>query len=269
MTDGPARPAGAPGCELVAHRAGNDLAALRAAERCADLVEVDVHRHRGRLEARHAKVLWPTRRLWERWHLLPTGSTAVEVTDVLAAAAPGTHLLLDLKGANRAVAREAARLAAGRRPLTASTKPWWVLGPLRGTGIRTVRSAGNRLELALLLWLPIGRRVDGFGVHHRLLTPRIAARLRRRAGLLFAWGIEDRPTAERVAGWGVTGLILDDLGLLTELAAARSPHGDGGAAPAEAALGHGEAHERQQGAEGGVEDVVVAREHHGQDHQHG
>jgi glycerophosphoryl diester phosphodiesterase len=41
---------------VVAHRAGNDLARLRAAlDAGADLVEADIHAFRGRLEVRHHK----------------------------------------------------------------------------------------------------------------------------------------------------------------------------------------------------------------------
>jgi glycerophosphoryl diester phosphodiesterase len=188
-------------------------------ERSASLVEVDLHWSRRRLEVRHAKVLWPTRRLWERWHLLPAATSVPLLADVLAAAAPDTHLMLDLKGVSPRVAREARAALGDRRPVTVSTKAWWVLRPLRGSGVRRVRSAGNRFELLLLLWLPFGRRVDGVGVHQRLLTERVVRRLRRRVDVVFAWAVDDDVTARRLVAWGVTGLILDDEGLLARLAA--------------------------------------------------
>lgn len=209
--------------ELIAHRAGNTPARARRVQGAVDAVEVDLHWRQRRLEVRHAKVLWPTRRLWERWHLLPSDAPVPELADVLAATEPDTHLLLDLKGVTRRVGREALRALGDRRPVTVSSKAWWVLGPLRGTGVRTIRSAGNRIELFLLRHAPFGRRVDGMGVHQRLLTEEVVAALRRRVDVLFAWGVEDDETAHRLTRWGVTGLIVDDEELLGRLAEPGEP----------------------------------------------
>ena len=45
---------------LIAHRAGNDPAHLRAAEAAsADVIEADLHLWRGRLELRHLKTAGP------------------------------------------------------------------------------------------------------------------------------------------------------------------------------------------------------------------
>ena len=203
--------------ELIAHRAGNDPADLRRVQGSVDAVEVDLHWRQRRLEVRHAKVLWPSRRLWERWYLLPRRHEVPQFADVLDAADPGTHLLLDLKGLSPRVGREALRVLGDRRPVTVSSKAWWVLAALRGTGVRTVRSAGNRLELFLLRRAPIGRGVDGMGVHQRQLTETVVRALRRRVDVLFAWGVEDDETAHRLARWGVTGLIVDDEELLARL----------------------------------------------------
>lgn len=59
----------------IAHRAGNDLAALRTAvELGVDLLEADVHVRAGRLEVRHSKQLRPLPVLWDR------GPAGVELT---------------------------------------------------------------------------------------------------------------------------------------------------------------------------------------------
>jgi hypothetical protein len=51
----------------VAHRAGNNLADLRAALAAGvDLVEADVHLYRGALEVRHRKAVGPNY-YWEQW----------------------------------------------------------------------------------------------------------------------------------------------------------------------------------------------------------
>lgn len=204
--------------ELIAHRAGNDLDTLRRLEPVADLLEVDVHRFRGRLEVRHAKVLWPTGRLWERWEVLRRGAPRPALDHVLAAAAPSTHLLLDLKGVSPRVAGAVRDALGERRPVTVSTKPWWLLRSFRGTGVRTIRSVGNRFELFLLLWLPVGRRgVDGVGVHQRLLSRTLVSKLRRRVDVVYCWDVVDRRRADELTSWGVTGLIVDDEDLLTDL----------------------------------------------------
>ncbi len=51
--------------ELVAHRAGNTAATARLSLGKVDMIELDVHVLRGRVEVRHAKVLRPTRRLFD------------------------------------------------------------------------------------------------------------------------------------------------------------------------------------------------------------
>lgn len=201
--------------ELVAHRAGNSVAALRRAEPIADAIELDVHLgRRGRLEARHAKTLWPTRRLWERWYLLPRDTPVVSVDDIVAAAQPGTHLWLDLKGVSPRVAQAAEAAVADRACVTVSSKSWWLLRRFHGApGRRTFRSAGNRLELTLVRWLPSRVRTDGTVVHQRLLDDGVIGRLRRR-GDVATWAVTDLDHAVRLAEAGVDGVIVDELDLI-------------------------------------------------------
>lgn len=258
-----------PDVELIAHRAGNDPATVRRLAGEVDLVEVDLHAFRDRLEVRHAKVLWPTSRLWERWRVLPASHPRPSFAEVLAAVPPGAHLLLDLKGFTARVSRRALRQLGPEHQVTVSSKGWWLLRPFGRRGVRTVRSAGNRVELWLLLRVPVGRRVEGYGVHQRLLTAPVAGELRRRRPVLFAWGVTDRATAERLAGWGVTGLIIDDEALLAEL---RGPAGVGGAvtgaqAVPEGDTGHAQAGQGDDRPQQGVDDVVVAGEDDRRRHQ--
>ncbi len=202
--------------EFIAHRAGNDPALLRDAEqRGADAVEVDVHLSgRDRLEVRHGKRLWPTARLWEKWYLLPSAASVPSLQEILDAAEPSTQLWLDLKGPDPRLARQVFATIQGRHPLIVSTKAWWLLKRFGDVvGIRTVRSAGNRFELFLLLWLPSRSKVDGAVVAYRLLSPQVLARLLRR-GLVFTWGVDDAAAIQALSDGGVTGVILDDLGLM-------------------------------------------------------
>ncbi len=207
--------------EFVAHRAGNTIEKVRNAGDRADLVELDVHLGPGHsLEVRHGKTLWPTqfvgrqRRLWEKWHVLPADTSTPMVEEILDAAGPGTVLWFDLKGVSPRLPRHLVRAIADRRPITVSSKSWWLLSPLAALeGVRTIRSAGNRFELALLLWLPSRTRLDGAVIHRRLLTEAIVARLLQR-GLLFTWAVDSRQDIEWLESRGVSGVIVDDLDLL-------------------------------------------------------
>ncbi len=199
--------------EVIAHRAGNSVQKLTAAERLVDLVEIDLHRGRGgRIEVRHAKSLWPTKRLWEKWYLLPRNTQVPELAEILDAAHPDTTFWFDLKGPDPRLAH-AVLAVAGDRQYTVSTKAWWLLKPFQNLdGVRTVRSAGNRFELALLLWLPSRTKVDGSVVHHRLLTASMAKRLLGR-GPVFSWGAQDTATVRALVEVGANGVILDDIAL--------------------------------------------------------
>jgi glycerophosphoryl diester phosphodiesterase len=85
---------------LVAHRAGNQLDLLRAAEaeHRGAIVEADVHLFRGRVEIRHLKTLGPLPVFWDCWQLAPPWRAHLQLSDLLAAASPETELMLDLKG---------------------------------------------------------------------------------------------------------------------------------------------------------------------------
>lgn len=212
--------------ELIAHRAGNRPGEATSAV-AADVVELDVHLADGRLEVRHEKRVWGTRRLWERWYLLPSDTPRWTLAEALADVGPDVHLMLDLKGVSPRVATAVAHEVAARPAVTVSTKSWWLLprfGPL--DGVRTFRSAGNRLELALLLHVPSRVHPDGVVVHQRLLDAATVRRLRRRAALVWSWGAADRTGVDRLATAGVDGVILDDLALIGALRAERGPTGD-------------------------------------------
>src|SRR4029079_6083948 len=70
----------------IAHRAGNSLAGLHAANRLGvDVIECDVHHHRGRLEVRHLKTAGPLPFLWDRWELVSAAATRLGPAEMLAA----------------------------------------------------------------------------------------------------------------------------------------------------------------------------------------
>jgi glycerophosphoryl diester phosphodiesterase len=201
---------------FLAHRAGNDLERLRLAESVgADLVEADVHLHRGRLELRHVKRLGPLPVVWDRWYLEAAPQRALLLEDVLAASRPETRLMLDLKGLDgRLPGRVVAALerAGDARDVTVCSRTWRLLERLpRDGSLRRVLSAGNERQVER-----IGRRaralgVDGVSVHSRLLTP---ARVRSLADVvprIMTWAVATIDHLHALAATGVNGFILDDL----------------------------------------------------------
>jgi glycerophosphoryl diester phosphodiesterase len=198
---------------VLAHRAGNDLAALRSAEALGvDAIEADVHLFRGRLEVRHLKTVGPIRIYWDRWRLCGPGVVILDLETLLDAAHPTTELMLDLKGLD-------PRLGAGvlatleRHPdarVTLCSRRWRHLTLFEGRpGVRLVRSVGNRSQLRAVWRQLASRPLDGICIHRRLVTPALVAELRGRVPLVMTWPVNTRETAHRLAGWGVNGLISD------------------------------------------------------------
>ena len=94
----------------IAHRAGNSLAGLHAAnELGVDVIECDVHEHRGRLEVRHLKTAGPLPLLWDRWELASASAPRLGLDELLRADEHGTTFMLDLKGRRTSAARSVAR----------------------------------------------------------------------------------------------------------------------------------------------------------------
>src|SRR3954465_3721379 len=113
---------------LVAHRAGNDPALLRRAERVrARLIEADVHLRRGRVEVRHLKTLGPLPVLWDRWYLAPLRTPRLELAALLAATAPAPPPTLDPQGRAPELSWRVAGLLT--RPVSVCSRRWRLLEP--------------------------------------------------------------------------------------------------------------------------------------------
>lgn len=212
----------------VAHRAGNNLADLRAALAAGvDLVEADVHLYRGALEVRHRKALGP-HLYWEMWTEVRRRRDLIvpELREVLAVAAGDPRLMLDLKGPSPAVAGRVAqeiRTYAPDVPLTVCTKQWGMLDAFAGDPhIGQVLSASDPLQLARLRARLRRRRAYGLSIRLSLLTKAVVDELRRATDLILAWPVDTEAALAQARRVGVSGVISKNLPMLSRLVAQRT-----------------------------------------------
>ena len=197
--------------ELVAHRAGNTVATALLALGKVDMIELDVHVLRGRVEVRHAKVLRPTRRLWEKWYFLPSGTTGVPIETVLSALPPTTPLMIDLKCFTRRSAQLIMQTLPDQTPVIASTRNWWVLRPFRSRpNTRVLHSCGAKWQLWWALRWSTFAPGEGVCVHQRRITADVADGLHARTPLVFCWGVATGQRVSELQRLGITGVIADD-----------------------------------------------------------
>jgi glycerophosphoryl diester phosphodiesterase len=215
----PADPVGSARPFLVAHRAANDLAGLRAAEAAgARVVEADVHLHRNRLEVRHLKTAGPLPLLWDRWRVANPFAPRLVLPDLFAALSPATALVLDLKGRDARLADAVARMVdeSSVREVIVCARSWALLERLDDhPSVRPVHSAGHRFQIRALHRRYGCRSLAGVAVHERLLTSRLVAELRSYAALVMTWPVNTFETAGRVLDWGVDGLVTDRLAVVS------------------------------------------------------
>jgi glycerophosphoryl diester phosphodiesterase len=214
----------------IAHRAGNDLTALRTAvELGVDVLEADVHVRAGRLEVRHSKHLRPLPLLWDRGpaglELARTSVPQLELAAVLEALDGTTAVMLDLKGPGRVGARVAALVhaAAPAAPVLACSR-WWP--GLRAFAelpwVRPVLTARTPLELRRLRRrLAAGDRPYAVSLHRSLLGPDVVPALRTHVEVVMTWGVNDLGSLAEVVDLGVNGVISDEAEVLRRVTARR------------------------------------------------
>ncbi|NMO57721.1 glycerophosphodiester phosphodiesterase [Actinoplanes sp. TBRC 11911] len=207
----------------VAHRAGNNIADLRAALAAGvDLVEADIHLYRGALEVRHRKAIGP-HLYWELWLELHRRRDLIvpELHEVLAVAAGDPRLMLDLKGPSLTVAPRVAeelRAHAPGVPLAVCTRRWTMLDSFTDDAhIGRVLSAGDGFQLARLRARLRRERVYGVSIRLGLLTAPIVAELRRATDLILAWPVDTEAALARARKVGVTGVISKNLPMLSRI----------------------------------------------------
>jgi hypothetical protein len=200
---------------LVAHRAGNRLADLKIAEELgAALVEADVRLHRNRLEVRHLKTVGPLPILWDRWELAAPWHPRLQLHDLLAATAPETELLLDLKGPRARLGRrvlDAIRPYLGDRRFTICARRWTLLEPFAGLPVRRIHSVGSDRQLRRLRRRFAGKRLDGISIHEQLLDRDSVVSLRAIADVIMTWPVNRPERARELLRLGIDGLITDDV----------------------------------------------------------
>jgi hypothetical protein len=204
----------------IAHRAGNSLTGLHAArELHVDVIECDVHEHRGRLEVRHLKTAGPLPFLWDTWELSSASAPRLGLGELLAAGRDGTTFMLDVKGRRASTATAVAELLHDRvhLPLLVCGR-WWPTVETLGNlpFVRTVLSARNRRELGRLR----GRLHSslppphGASVHVSLLDPDVVSELNDAVEVVMTWPVNDLDRLDQVLALGVGGVISDEPAVL-------------------------------------------------------
>lgn len=207
---------------LIAHRAANSLATLRAAEAAgADMVEADVWAYHGALEVRHAKTAGPVPVLWDRWSLAPAWAPRLSLEAVARACDPTTVLLLDLKGRDPLLPEmvtEAMAAAAPGRKYAVTSRTWALLREFWDVpDVPVFHSVGSKRELAEI-WPRLQRHDrQGVSIHRRYLSQLVVGSLKEKAAAVITWPINTRAAFDEVRGFGADGVTTDSLELLRGL----------------------------------------------------
>jgi glycerophosphoryl diester phosphodiesterase len=92
--------------------------------------------------------------------------------------------------------------------------------------VRPVLSARTRGELVRLRRrLVTAPAPFGVSVHASLLDADVVAELHRRVERVLTWPVNDQDALETVLGYGVSGVISDDPGILAQVVARRDHRG--------------------------------------------
>ena len=208
----------------VAHRAGNDLDTLLEAARLgADVIEADVHLHRGRLEVRHHKSLGPLPWYWDKWELTPASEHRLVLGQLLDALPARQTVMLDLKGVGQGGV-EVARLLHARspeHPLLVCARWWPSVLPFRDAPwAKVLLSCRGRVELGRLRRrLQAGSAPDGISIHLSLLTPEVVEEIHERVPMILTWPVDDTASLDQASRVGVDGVITKDLDVLRQVVA--------------------------------------------------
>jgi glycerophosphoryl diester phosphodiesterase len=207
----------------IAHRAGNSLAGMHAAnELGVDVIECDVHSYRGRLEVRHLKTAGPLPFLWDKGELVSGSAPRLGLQELLEADEHGTLFMLDIKGPWTWAGRDVARMlhdGGHHRPVLACGRWWPSIDAMAHLPyVRPVLSARNRFEMGRLRRrLVRGPRPYGVSVHRDLLDREVVAWLHEHVEVVMTWPVNDLASLDRLLEIGVRGVISDEAHVLAEV----------------------------------------------------
>lgn len=120
--------------------------------------------------------------------------------------------MIDLKGRSRRLAERVVETLTpylGTRRLTVAARSWPLLEPFAGLPVRRLHSVGTARQLRALVREFADERLDGVSIHARLLDAAAVAELRRIAGVVMTWPVNDAGRAKELLALGVHGLISD------------------------------------------------------------
>ena len=207
---------------LIAHRAGNDPAHLRAAERAGvDIVEADLHLRRGRLELRHLKTVGPLPVYWDRWALAPPLAALRQRRRAARrrATGDGAHARSQGQRSRRppGCCRRPSAAPRAAYPSSVCARAWPLLDEIDPALAQRIGSAARPRQLDQLIAHAAERSLDGASLHLRLLDGERLGALRAHVPVIMTWPVNHWHEVERATALGVSGLISDDLALLGEL----------------------------------------------------
>ncbi len=210
----------------IAHRAGNNLDAARAAIAAGvDMLEADVWPRLGRLEIRHVKSIGPLPIYWERWYIDSIGGRHVRLDELIEGLPPDVRLFLDLKGLHPWLGRRvvnAIREIQKDLEIVVCGRNWRHLDPVaRLPNVHIFYSIGDEKQLANV-WDRLGRQTNpAVSIHHRLLTEETVARFKNLRTTIIAWTVNDPAIARALFQLGVDGFTSDNREMLADIVSRR------------------------------------------------
>jgi glycerophosphoryl diester phosphodiesterase len=202
----------------IAHRAGNNLRALRAAvEAGIDYAETDVWLAGGHIEARHDPTIGSLPLTWARGLRLPRWHRRLRLPDLLAV--EGSSFLFDVKSTDERFAQALYEAISTRNAhhRVAFTGRWEHMDRVGRLLPDTPRfyTISNRSRFDAFRTRLAHRNAPGVSIKSTFLTEEIVSDLRA-GGVqrIITWAVETEDNARRVLDWGVDGITSDSITLL-------------------------------------------------------
>ena len=237
----PALPAERP--LMIAHRAGNSVPlALEAMAAGADLIEVDLWRHRSRLEIRHVKTMGPVPLLWDRWELHPGWGPRFQLAALLERVPIEQLLFLDLKGEDPELGPEIVgtiRTLQPERRIILCGRTWPQLDRLvDDPDVCLFYSVGSDEELARIWDRIRPMAYPAVSINRRYLTADLMQRFKEIGTTVVSWSINTLDDAKRFHEMGVDGFTSDNLELIQRVTRLRERAFDAVPAPSPGSAGN-------------------------------